>query len=202
MVVFAIIFGAMPGETVGMRTLRTLPLSTAKLAALLLTVPIVLGFACAAFIATAGGMIEPVPAGPLAFLAEALVIASAGRLALAICLHIVSAARILVLMFFAFLPASVLYLANKFVLLAILGGGAAIVLAFFLLVRGLRKSNAFYQPRRFFGVKYGPAARGAVAGAVELAVGYSHSWRGSRRGDWRGSRAGCGRRRAGRAFRR
>lgn len=160
MVVFAIIFGVIPGETTGMRVLRALPLSARRLAALLLTVPMTLGFACAAFIYAAGTMVQPVPSGPIAFFAAAFVTGGAGALALATSLHIVSAARIFLLMFFAFIPAFAFYLVSGFALWVLLGGVAAMGIAFLMLERGLRRSNAFYQPRRFFGLSLGQQLAG------------------------------------------
>ena len=62
--------------------------------------------------------------------------------------------------FFACLPALAFYLEAKFLLWVLLGGVAGIALAFLLLERGLRKSNAFYQPRRFFGVNLGQQLTG------------------------------------------
>lgn len=159
MVAFAVIFGSMPGEMMGMRSLRVLPLSAVRLAALLLTVPLVLGFACAAFLCATGRMAEPAGFGPLAFLAGALVIGGGGALALAISLHIVSGAhpradarRRHPELRDHVCPGAPAAIPSR--------GSACLVLAFFLLVRGLRKSNAVYQPRSIFGVNIGQPLSG------------------------------------------
>jgi hypothetical protein len=149
---FAILFGSIAGESVGTRVLRALPLSTARLAALLLSVPLALGCACAAFLAVTCGLFDAEAGGLLERVAEAAAIGGAGALALAVSLHIASAARILVLIFFAGLPAVTYSWTVKFPAGVLLGGAVAMALAFVLLVRGLRKSTALYRPRRTLGM--------------------------------------------------
>jgi hypothetical protein len=59
------------------------------------------------------------------------------------------------LMLFAAIPSSAVLFIPQFPIGILLGGGASLATAHLLLVRGLRKSSAFYQPRSFFGINIG-----------------------------------------------
>jgi hypothetical protein len=150
-----LIFASICGETVGLRALRTLPLSTQKSVALLLAAPVALGFVGAIFSSRLGGRGALESEWLVSYTAQAIALAGFGSLALATVLHVASGWRIAVLIGVALLPSMGFSfiaespLALVFIGAATLLGGAA------LLHRGLRKSSAFYQPRRMFGMTVG-----------------------------------------------
>jgi hypothetical protein len=158
-VCFAIIFSALSGEWNALRTLRALPLSTAQLAALLMAIPLGNGV-IAAFLASFWyGLGDPTVPMLVHFAAQTLAITGFGALALAGMLHIASSFRLLVVIFAMWISAGFFFLCGKMPLLLALAGAVAMGLAWLALFRGLRKSSAFYQPRRFFGMGIGqPAA--------------------------------------------
>jgi hypothetical protein len=135
-----------------MRSLRVLPMSTARLAVVLLNIPAALAVAAAilisGFIAFSGGSAP----GFVTFLAYVSIIAGAGALALAASLHIASGWRIVPLLLCPALASiALMFVAGHALPLAMVGAGTLAVAAW-LLVRGLRRSSAFYQPRGFFGM--------------------------------------------------
>ena len=152
---FAVIFGALAGATAGLRVLRVLPLSTAQLALLLLSIPAALGFICGSFITIVGGFSDPPWSVFVALLARIFVIAGAGGLALTAWLHTTSGGRFVGFALVAMLPSSAVLFIPQFSIWLLLGGGASLVAAYLLLVRGLRNSSAFYQARSFFGINIG-----------------------------------------------
>jgi hypothetical protein len=152
---FAIIFGSISGEWNGLRTLRALPLSTRQLAALLMAIPLGNGVIAAALTSSWYGFGDPAVPTLVNFVAQAVAIAGLGALGMAAILHFATGLRILVLIFAMWISAGLLFLCAKTPLWLALMGVATMVLAWLALLRGLRKSNAFYQPRRFFGVGIG-----------------------------------------------
>jgi hypothetical protein len=154
-VCFAIIFSAVSGEWGGLRMLRALPLSTTQLAALLMASPLSKGVIAAALASSWYGFGDPAVPTLANFTAQMLAISGLGALALAGMLHIASGLRLLVVIFAMWISAGLFFLCAKMPLWLALAGVVALGLAWFALLRGLRKSNAFYQPRRFFGVSIG-----------------------------------------------
>ncbi len=152
---FAIFFGALAAAMPGLRVLRVLPLSTAQLALLLLSIPAALGFICGSFITIVGGFSDPPWSVLVALLARVFVIAGAGGLALTAWLHTTSGARLVGFALVAMIPSSAVHFIPQFSIWLLLGGSASLVAAYLLLVRGLRKSSAFYQPRTIFGINIG-----------------------------------------------
>lgn len=154
-VMMGLLMGGMTTEAIGLRGLRTLPLSTPRLAVLLSTISWAAALTCAAFAALWCRMGDPALPLWLNFAAYALVMCGWATLALAMLLHIASSARIFVLMLFVMIPAGALsFLHTHTAIFAAVGvvSGAA---GFKLLLRGLRKSPAFYRPRGFFGMTPG-----------------------------------------------
>jgi hypothetical protein len=158
-VCFAIIFSALSGEWNALRTLRALPLSTPQLAALLMAIPLGNGV-IAAFLASSWyGLGDPTAPMLVNFAAQTLAITGFGALALAGMLHIASSLRLLVVIFAMWISAGFFFLCGKMPLWLALAGAVAMGFAWLALLHGLRKSSAFYQPRRFFGMGIGqPAA--------------------------------------------
>ena len=159
-VVFAISFGTFGTELLGLRTLRALPLSSVRLAAILSLLPWANGIFCGAFTAIWGRMGDP--GAPLwaNFAAQALAVGGIGALALTLTLHFISGMRLLLLMVIASVPAALFALFSKRPEVLAMTGAIAGILAFAFLVRGLRRSNRFYQPRHLFGFGLGqPAMR-------------------------------------------
>jgi hypothetical protein len=152
---FALLFASLCGEWAGLRVLRTLPLSTAKLAGLLLCAPVAFGIVAAVFSSVWGGIGDS--SAPMIgnFVAQAVAIAGLGSLAMAISLHVTSGLRILVLIVTAMLPAAAFIFLAKWPLVFVLIGGAAFIGGTALLHRGLCKSSVFYQPRRMLGMTIG-----------------------------------------------
>ena len=154
-VAIAIAFSIFAGEAVGMRVLRALPLSTARLALLLSLMPWIAGLTGAAITALWNGMGDPALPPLLNFAGQAAAFGGLGALAQTITLHITTGARLFVLFAFAAIPATLFALFSTHTMMLFAVGVATGALAFALLVRGLRKSNAFYQPRRIFGMAVG-----------------------------------------------
>jgi hypothetical protein len=147
--------GATVAESVGMRALRALPLSTVKLALLLSIIPWTGAFSGAVFSAVfcRGG--DPALSIWVNLGAQSLALCGWAILAFSITLHISSSARLFVLMLLSIIPGMAIQFAVKYTLLM---GGIGLVagsVGFALLIRGLRKSSAFYRPRGFFGMTPG-----------------------------------------------
>ena len=154
-ILFAVIFVATSMEALGLRAMRALPLSTAGLASLLLSTPVALGLSGAVFTVLWFGVGDRSLPLIVNYAAQAIAIAGFSSLTIAVSLHIASSLRLLVLAVFVFMPSLAFrFLAKTPALLALLGL-VALVGAFALLQRGLRKSSAFYQARRLFGLGVG-----------------------------------------------
>ena len=151
---FAIIFGAISAEWSNMRSLRTLPLSRERLAALLLAIPVGNGLVAALmatfFVGDGAANLHTI----FAFTAQVIYCAGFGGLALVGMLHISSGLRLLMLMA-AIIPASGFAFAATLPLVFAPLGALALLAAWLLLIRGIGKSAAFYRPRSFFGVNIG-----------------------------------------------
>ncbi len=151
---FAIMLSAISVEWSNLRTLRTLPLSRTGLAGLLLAIPVGNGFVAAVLVTLfSGGGASGVPA-VVNIAAQMLYCAGLGALAVAGVLHVASGFRLLIVMA-AVIPASGFALGLHLPLVLALSGALALLIAWLLIARGLRKSSAFYQPRSFFGVNIG-----------------------------------------------
>ena len=151
----AIAFSIFAGEAVGMRVLRALPLSTVRLALLLSLLPWAAGAIGGVVTALWNGLGDPALPPLLNFVGQAVAFGGLGALAQTITLHITTAARLLVILFFAAVPAAVFTMLPTHTAIFALVGVTTGTLAFALLVRGLRKSNSFYQQRRIFGMAVG-----------------------------------------------
>jgi hypothetical protein len=147
--------GATVAESAGMRALRALPLSTVKLALLLSLVPWTGAFSGAVFSAVfcRGG--DPELSVWVNLGAQSLALCGWAILALSIILHISSGGRLFVLMLLSFIPGIAIQFAVKHTILIAAIGLVAGCAGFALLIRGLRKSSAFYRPRGFFGMTPG-----------------------------------------------
>jgi hypothetical protein len=150
----AIIFGALSGEWAGVRSLRVLPLSTMKLALLMLSIPVTAAVVVAliAVLFAGPGHLGELPL--ISFVVRAVAVAGFGSLALAIVLYIVGGWRIVVFMGSAIVGVMTLQLVHSPLWLFVIGLVTGLP-AFALLLRGLRKSSAFYQPRRMFNAGMG-----------------------------------------------
>ena len=151
-VAIAIALGAFTVEAIELRVLRALPLSTARLAMLLLAMPVILGVCGAGLTAGWAGVGDPGLPPALNFGAQALAIAGCGSLALAISLHFISGARLVAPIALVMMPTLGFFRWAKEPALLAIVGALTLVLAFGLLHRGLRRCPAFYQPRRLFGM--------------------------------------------------
>ena len=155
LVSIAIAFSIFTGEAIGMRTLRALPLSTVRLALLLSLLPWLAGLTAAAYTALWSGAGDPALPPLLNFAGQAAAFAGLGALAQTITLHITTGARLLVIFGLAVVPAAMFAMFPTHTAIFAIIGLVAGAPAFVLLMRGLRKSNAFYQPRRIFGMAVG-----------------------------------------------
>ncbi len=152
---FAIMFATILVELAGLRALRTLPLSSARLTALLLVAPVAFAALAAGFSCGFGGVGDPARHPVFNFAAQTLAIAGTGSLVLAISLRITSSLRILVVMAAFIVPMAGFGFAAKSPIALALGGLVMLMGGAALLHRGLRKSNACYQSRRMFGLQIG-----------------------------------------------
>ena len=149
------VIGATVAESVGMRALRALPLSTVKLALLLSLVPWAGAFSGAFFSAVFCRAGDPSLSIWVNLAAQSLALCGWAILAFSITLHISSSARLFVLMLLSIIPGMAIQFAVKYTLLMGVIGLVAGSVGFALLIRGLRKSSAFYRPRGFFGMTPG-----------------------------------------------
>ena len=147
--------GATIAESVGMRALRALPLSTVKLALLLSLVPWAGAFSGAFFSAVFCRAGDPSLSIWVNLAAQSFALCGWAILALSITLHISSGGRLFVLMLLSFIPGIAIQFAVKHTILIAAIGLVAGCAGFALLIRGLRKSSAFYRPRGFFGMTPG-----------------------------------------------
>ena len=154
-VMMGLLIGAMMTEAIGMRGLRVLPLSTMRLAILLSLISWAAAVTGAAFAALWCGVGDPA-LPPLAnFAAQAVAMCGWATLALAVMLHIASSARFFLLMLFGVIPFLCIEIFQKQSALFAATGALAGIAGFALLLRGLKKSAAFYRPRGFFGMTPG-----------------------------------------------
>ena len=147
--------GSVIAESIGMRALRALPLSTPKLALLLALIPWAGAFTSAVFSAVVCRAGDPALSMWVNLAAQSLALCGWATLAFAITLHISSGGRLFVLMLLVMIPGMAISFAAKYVLIFAAIGSVAGLAGFALLVRGLGKSSAFYRPRGFFGMTPG-----------------------------------------------
>jgi hypothetical protein len=148
-------FGTFIAEQVGMRALRVLPLSTPKLALLLALIPWTGALAGAVVSTVVCGAGDPALSAGMNLLAQSLALCGWVTLVLAINLHISASWRLFAVILLSIIPSMALQFAAKYTELITAAGLAAGIAGFVLLIRGLRKSSAFYRPRGFFGVVAG-----------------------------------------------
>lgn len=148
-------FGTFIAEQVGMRALRVLPLSTPKLALLLALIPWTGALAGAVVSTVVCGAGDPALSAGMNLLAQSLALCGWVTLVLAINLHISASWRLFAVILLTMIPSMALQFAAKYTELITVVGMVAGIGGFVLLIRGLRKSSAFYRPRGFFGVVAG-----------------------------------------------
>lgn len=147
--------GAVIAESVGMRALRALPLSTPQLALLLSLIPWTGALTGAVFSAGVCGAGDPALSAWSNLAAQSLALCGWVTFAFAVTLHISSGGRLFVLLLLVMIPGVTLQFAVKYTVLISAVGLVAGIAGFALLIRGLRKSSAFYRPRGFFGMTPG-----------------------------------------------
>ncbi len=150
----AVFIGSIGNEFVGMRSLRVLPIATARLAALLLTLPVASGLTSTLLVGALDFLYRvPLPT-VTGFLAQFLSVSGFSALSVACTLHITSGWRIAVYGCFSALGVVAFNIADTHALPLALASCATFITAALLLIRGLRRSSAFYQPRRFAGINF------------------------------------------------
>ena len=154
-VMMGLLMGAITTESIGMRGLRMLPLSTARLATLLSLISWAAALAGAAFAALWCGVGDPSFPPLLNFAAQAVAMCGWATLALAATLHIASSGRVFLLVAFALIPSVCIEIFQTHTALFAAIGAVSGIAGFTLLLRGLKKSAAFYRPRGFFGMTPG-----------------------------------------------
>ena len=147
--------GAVLAEATGLRALRALPLSTPKLALLLALIPWAGAFTSAAFSSLWCRAGDPSLSIWMNLAAQSLALCGWVTLAFAITMHIASGVRLFVLMLLVMIPGVAIPFAEKYAVIFAAIGAVAGVAGFALLMRGLKKSAAFYRPRGFFGMTPG-----------------------------------------------
>ena len=153
-VIMGLLMGVMITESTGLRALRVLPLSTPRLALLLALIPWT-GALSAALFATLFGIGDRTLSPFLNLATLALAMCGWTTLTLAITLHLNTGFRVFLLGLFCAIPgACLLILQMHPPILAAIGTVSGIA-GFALLLRGLKKSAAFYRPRGFFGMTPG-----------------------------------------------
>ena len=151
----SMMFGAAVAESIGMRALRALPLSTPKLALLLSLIPWAGAFSGAFVSAVCCRAGNPELSVWVNLAAQAVALCGWATLALSITLHISSSGRLFVLVLLVLIPSMAIQWAVQYTILIAAIGLVAGNAGFALLIRGLRKSSAFYRPRGFFGMTPG-----------------------------------------------
>ena len=154
-IMMGLLLGTMTTEGVGLRALRVLPLSTLRLAILLSLISWTASLTCAAVAALWCRMGDPTLPLWMNFAGYALAMCGWATLALAALLHIASTARIFMLMLFVMIPSATLSFLHTHTAIFAAIGAVSGVAGFALLMRGLKKSAAFYRPRGFFGMTPG-----------------------------------------------
>ena len=150
-IMMALIFGIVTSDMAGLRALRTLPLSTPHLALLILSVPAISGLAAGLivtlFYPDAKSDLLPL----VRLLVTTLIVAGFSSLALAVVLHIAGGIRFVVIMLLGIIPAILAQIGISYPWSLGAAGSLAGLGGFALLMRGLRRSSTFYQPKPFFG---------------------------------------------------
>ena len=151
----SMMFGAAVAESIGMRALRALPLSTPKLALLLSLIPWAGAISSAIYSTVCCRAGNPELSVWVNLAAQAVALCGWATLALSITLHISSSGRLFVLVLLVLIPSMAILWAVQYTVLIAAIGLVAGCAGFALLIRGLRKSSAFYRPRGFFGMTPG-----------------------------------------------
>lgn len=154
-VMMGFLLGAMTTETIGMRGLRVLPLSTLRLALLLSLISWTTASVGAAFATLWCHLGDPAIPLWMNLTGFALAMCGWSTLALAALLYMASTARIFVLMLLVVIPSVILSFLQTHTAIYAAVGVVSGAVGFALLVRGLRNSSAFYRPRGFFGMTPG-----------------------------------------------
>lgn len=154
-VMMGLLLGAIMTETLGMRGLRVLPLSTLRLAVLLSLISWTSALLCAAFATVWCHVGDPAIPLWMNFAGYALALCGWTTLTLAALLHMASGARIFVLLLFVVVPSVTLSFLQTHTAIYATVGVVSGAMGFALLLRGLRQSSAFYRPRGFFGMTPG-----------------------------------------------
>ncbi len=151
----SMMFGAAVAESIGMRALRALPLSTPKLALLLSLIPWAGAISSAIYSTVCCRAGNPELSVWVNLAAQAVALCGWATLALSITLHISSSGRLFVLVLLVLIPSIAIQWAVQYTVPIAAIGLVAGCAGFALLIRGLRKSSAFYRPRGFFGMTPG-----------------------------------------------
>lgn len=165
---FVLIFSSMNAESLNLRSLRMLPMSTAKLAGTLLSVPLVMSVAIGVIMTILSRMQysemsfsehigDPSRSIFMNFFAFAFSFMGLSSLLMVSMLHFNSGLRFLIFAPVVMVASLTLSFAGGWLTTFLLAGVAMTLLAIVLLQRGLRRSQAFYQPRRVPGSMGGHA---------------------------------------------
>ena len=154
-IMMGLMLGTLTTEAIGLRGLRTLPLSTPRLAVLVSLITWTAALTSAAFTALWCRMGDPALPTWQNFAGQSLALFGWATLALAATLHVSSSGRVFFLMLFVAVPAGCLSFLQTHTALFAMIGVVSGVIGFALIVRGLKKSAAFYRPRVFFGMTPG-----------------------------------------------
>ena len=150
-VMMALLFGIILSDLAGVRSLRTLPLSTLHLTLLLLSLPIIAGLVAGLIVVLffPGGHAEVLPITRMLLIA--LVVSGFGSLSLALMLRITSGYRMVIMIFLGIVPAALTEIGFRYPVSLASASLVAGFAGFALVLRGLRRSSAVYQPKTFFG---------------------------------------------------
>lgn len=159
---YVLMFSAMSQETLNLRSLRMLPISTFRLAAVLLVVPLVLSVGTSLLLATFSQ--TPAPAGEFTpglgdpafsfavnFTAFATGLMGLSSLLLVVMMHIQSGWRLGALMLATVISGATFMLGAASLVWFFCVGLTLCVVSFVWLMHGLRRSSAIYRPRQMMG---------------------------------------------------
>jgi hypothetical protein len=152
----ALVSGAMACKKLCLRTLRSLPLSTKKLAALIFATPVAASLLGAAIISS-NWLDGQANGGMETFVVEFFYLSGIGTLTLALVLRMPTTVGMAVYLLVAWIAAFAgVTLVVKLPILSGFGGALALALAVFCTLRGLRRSSALYRPRKEYSQAFAP----------------------------------------------